>query len=81
MRRLRPMLRLRIMTQSPNIEKFVSLDSLIFLPFLIKLQLKDLLLFPSNRFHDDVSWHLEKINEDDDEEVNLECTIPNLECS
>ena len=81
MRRLRPMLRLRIMTQSPNIEKFVSLDSLIFLPFLIKLQLKDLLLFPSNRFHDDVSWNLEKINEDDDEEVNLECTIPNLECS
>ena len=77
MRRLRPMLRLRIMTQSPNIEKFVSLDSLIFLPFLIKLQLKDLLLFPSNQFHDDVSWHLEKINEDedDDEEVNLECTI------
>ena len=69
------------MTQSPNIEKFVSLDSLIFLPFLIKLQLKDLLLFPSNRFHDDVSWPLEKINEDDDEEVNLECTIPNLECS
>ena len=60
-RRLLPMLRLRIMTQSPNIEKFVSLDSLIFLPFLIKLQLKDLLLFPSNRFHDDVSWHREKM--------------------